>query len=93
MKNVFEVEELGLVVDKVMIMPGSKLLLSGKPPSHWQRFGKAGVADVTVATPSAAKAGADDGGKSGDTSGAKASGDVGSKPAAQADAKKTDGNK
>lgn len=39
MKHAFEVTGHGLQVDKVQIKPGSGLLLSGKPPAHWSRFG------------------------------------------------------
>jgi len=56
MKSVFKVTGLGLQVDKVMIMPGSELVLSAPAPSHWQRFGDAGSAEdkkMTVATPKA----------------------------------------
>jgi len=57
MKSVFTVTGLGLQVDKVMIMPGSDLTLSGPAPSHWQRFGTSeqeSPKTMTVATPKAA---------------------------------------
>ncbi len=40
MKHKFRVTGLGLKIDGVMIMPGSEVTLSAKPPSHWQRFGE-----------------------------------------------------
>lgn len=56
MSNSFTVTGLGLQVDKVMIMPGSELVLSAPAPSHWANFGSAGIAEKTliVATPEAA---------------------------------------
>ena len=60
MQNKFKVTGLGLQIDKVMILPGSDLVLSGPAPSHWSRFGEAGQAsekEMTVATPKAATRG------------------------------------
>lgn len=56
MQHTFKVTGLGLQVDKVMILPGSELVVKSAPPSHWQRFGEYGQAEekkITVATPSA----------------------------------------
>lgn len=56
MKNTFTVTGLGLAIDKVMIMPGSELMLSGPAPGHWARFGEAGKVsekEMVVATPAA----------------------------------------
>lgn len=56
MKNVFEVTDHGLQVDKAAILPGSTLVLSRPAPGHWARFGKAGQASekkMAVATPAA----------------------------------------
>lgn len=39
MQKRFTVTGLGLKIDRVMVMPGSDLILSADPPSHWQRFG------------------------------------------------------
>ena len=51
----FTVTDLGLQVDKTMILPGSTLVLSGPAPSHWARFGNAGGGEtLVVATPEAA---------------------------------------
>ncbi len=57
MKNVFEVTDHGLQVDKTAILPGSTLILSRPAPGHWARFGKEGQAsekEMVVATPEAA---------------------------------------
>lgn len=62
MSNSFTVTGLGLQVDKVMIMPGSELVLSAPAPSHWANFGTAGIAEkaLIVATPEAAVEADDD---------------------------------
>ena len=57
MQHKFKVTGLGLTIDKVTIMPGSDLTLSGPAPSHWQRFGTSeqeSPKTMTVATPKAA---------------------------------------
>jgi len=57
MQHKFKVTGLGLTIDKVTIMPGSDLTLSGPAPSHWQRFGTSeqeAPKTMTVATPKAA---------------------------------------
>ncbi len=57
MTHKFKVTGLGLQVDKVMILPGSELVLSGPAPGHWARFGTAeqdAPKEMTVATPKAA---------------------------------------
>jgi len=54
MKNVFEVTDHGLQVDKVSILPGSTLILSRAAPGHWARFGESGQAEekkMVVASP------------------------------------------
>lgn len=54
MAETFKVTGLGLQVDGAMIMPGSDLILSRPAPSHWSRFGDAGLkGKLTVATPAA----------------------------------------
>lgn len=61
MKNVFEVTDHGLQVDKTAIMPGSTLILSRPAPGHWARFGTSGQVsgkELIVATPAAAADGA-----------------------------------
>lgn len=57
MQNTFTVTGYGLKVDKVMIKPGSELILDRQPPGHWSRFGEAGTGEakvLDVATPAAA---------------------------------------
>lgn len=59
MSHIFEVTGLGLQIDKVHILPGSQLTLSGPAPSHWSRFGNPGNGapkQLEVATPEAASA-------------------------------------
>ncbi len=56
MQNRFKVAAHGLQVDKVMILPGSELVLSGPAPGHWSRFGvpvQDAPREMTVATPKA----------------------------------------
>lgn len=58
MQHKFKVTGLGLTVDKVMILPGSELTLSGPAPGHWSRFGTAeqdAPKAITVATPKAGR--------------------------------------
>lgn len=60
MQHKFKVTGLGLSVDKVMIMPGSELTLSGPAPGHWSRFGTSeqdAPKQMAVATPKAATRG------------------------------------
>lgn len=57
MKQKFKVTGHGLQVDKVAILPGSELMLSGPAPGHWSRFGTSeqeAPKEMTVATPKAA---------------------------------------
>ena len=57
MSHIFEVTGLGLQIDKVHILPGSQLTLSGPAPSHWSRFGNPGNSapkKLVAATPAAA---------------------------------------
>lgn len=55
MSHTFKITDLGLQVDKVMIRPGSTLVLSSPPPAHWMRFGEVEQdRPLTVATPKAA---------------------------------------
>ena len=60
MSHKFKVTGHGLQVDKVMILPGSELVLSGPAPGHWSRFGSTeqdAPKKMTVATPKAATRG------------------------------------
>lgn len=60
MKNVFEVTDHGLQVDKTAILPGSTLILPRPAPGHWARFGKSGQVsekELVVGSPKAAKDG------------------------------------
>lgn len=53
MSHEFTITGPGLQVDKVMILPGSTLVLSAAPPAHWSRFGEAVSKTLNVATPEA----------------------------------------
>ena len=58
MQHKFKVTGMGLQVDKVMILPGSELVLSAPAPGHWSQFGTSERDEpkkMTVATPKAAR--------------------------------------
>lgn len=53
MSKKFTVTGLGLTIDKVMVMPGSEMILSAPAPAHWSRFGTSEGKAMEVATPAA----------------------------------------